>query len=192
MIFYQIQAYIKNNLGVNQNWKAIPHVWKPYCVKNCSVLVRLSFCWEMKVLARDRSSSSWLVWPRTRRHSSSTCRYNNVMKRSSYSFQNKMENKILMYLLPVWNLTNFFYCITATIIKLTSCHMVLGLGRYSHYRYTIDTDINRYVSIWSSCCIDTDDGDSRINNDYYGTKSIHGTLDFHTKRQDLSILSLNL
>ena len=31
-----------------------------------------------------------------------------------------------------------------------------------HYRYTIDTEINRYVSIRSSCCIDTDDGDSSL------------------------------
>jgi len=36
----------------------------------------------------------------------------------------------------------------------------LGLGRYSQYRYSIDTDINRYVSIRSSCCTDTDDGNS--------------------------------
>jgi len=36
----------------------------------------------------------------------------------------------------------------------------LGLGRYSQYRYSIDTDINRYVSIRPSCCTDTDDGDS--------------------------------
>ena len=39
--------------------------------------------------------------------------------------------------------------------------LYLGLGRYSHYRYSIDTEINRYVSIRSSCCTDTDDGDSR-------------------------------
>ena len=31
-----------------------------------------------------------------------------------------------------------------------------------HYRYTIDTEINRYVSIRSSCCTDTDDGDSPL------------------------------
>ena len=36
----------------------------------------------------------------------------------------------------------------------------IGLGRYSQYRYSIDTDINRYVSIRSSCRTDTDDGDS--------------------------------
>jgi len=41
---------------------------------------------------------------------------------------------------------------------------VLGLGQYSQYRYSIDTDINRYVSIRSSCCIDTDDGDSCKKN----------------------------
>jgi len=36
----------------------------------------------------------------------------------------------------------------------------IGLGRNSHYRYTIDTEMNGYVSIRSSCCIDTDDSDS--------------------------------
>ena len=58
----------------------------------------------------------------------------------------------------------------------------IGLGWYSHYRYTIDTDVNWYVSIRSSCCIDTDDCDSRINNDFFGTKTtcICCTLDFHT------------
>jgi len=35
--------------------------------------------------------------------------------------------------------------------KLTT----IGLGQYSHYRYTIETEINRYVSIRSSCCTDT-------------------------------------
>ena len=35
----------------------------------------------------------------------------------------------------------------------------LGLGRYSHYRYTFDTEINRYVSIGSSCRADKDEGD---------------------------------
>jgi len=59
----------------------------------------------------------------------------------------------------------------------------LGLGQYSHYRYTIDTDVNRYILIQSSCCIDTDDGDSRINNDYSGIKTKLCTLDFHTIRQ---------
>ena len=34
----------------------------------------------------------------------------------------------------------------------------LGLGRYSQYRYTIDTEVDRYVSIRSSCCIDTSGG----------------------------------
>jgi len=32
---------------------------------------------------------------------------------------------------------------------------ILGLGRYSPYRYNIDTEGNRYVSIPSSCRIDT-------------------------------------
>ena len=32
---------------------------------------------------------------------------------------------------------------------------LLGLGRYSQYQYTIDTEDNRYVSIRSSCCTDT-------------------------------------
>ena len=36
----------------------------------------------------------------------------------------------------------------------------LGLGRYNQYRYSIDIEINRYVSIRSSCRTDTDDGDS--------------------------------
>jgi len=40
----------------------------------------------------------------------------------------------------------------------THAHSV-GLGRYSHYRYTIDTEINQYVSIRSSCYTSTDDGD---------------------------------
>ena len=32
----------------------------------------------------------------------------------------------------------------------------LGLGdRPSHYQYTVDTEVNRYVSIRSSCCTDT-------------------------------------
>ena len=31
----------------------------------------------------------------------------------------------------------------------------IGLGRYSLYRYTIDTEINRYISIRSSCCTNT-------------------------------------
>ena len=31
----------------------------------------------------------------------------------------------------------------------------MGLGRYSHYGYTIDTEINQYVLIRSSCCTDT-------------------------------------
>jgi len=30
-----------------------------------------------------------------------------------------------------------------------------GLGQHSHYWYTIDTEINRCVSIQSSCCIYT-------------------------------------
>jgi len=49
---------------------------------------------------------------------------------------------------------------------------ILGLGRYSQYRYSIDTDINRYVSIPPSCCTDTD-GDSCKNNEYSGPKTIH-------------------
>jgi len=39
------------------------------------------------------------------------------------------------------------------LIKLVCCG--LGLWRFSHYRYTIDTEINQYVSIRSSCCTDT-------------------------------------
>ena len=31
----------------------------------------------------------------------------------------------------------------------------LGLGWYSHYRYTIDTETNRYLSIRSSSCTNT-------------------------------------
>jgi len=38
---------------------------------------------------------------------------------------------------------------------------ILGLGRYSHYQYSIDTETKRLVTKWSSCCTDTDDGDSR-------------------------------
>ena len=32
---------------------------------------------------------------------------------------------------------------------------LLGLGRYSQYWYTINTEDNRYISIRSSCCTDT-------------------------------------
>jgi len=39
------------------------------------------------------------------------------------------------------------------LVTITRC--VLGLGRYSPYRYNIDTEGNRYVSIQSSCRIDT-------------------------------------
>jgi len=38
--------------------------------------------------------------------------------------------------------------------------VLLELGRYSQYRYNIDTDTNWYVSIRSLCRTDTDDGDS--------------------------------
>ena len=34
-------------------------------------------------------------------------------------------------------------------ISVTGTMWKIGLGRYSHYRYTIDTEINRYVSIRS-------------------------------------------
>jgi len=64
------------------------------------------------------------------------------------------------------------YCICQNQLGLLGNIYTLLMGRYSHYRYTIDTDVNRYVSIRSSCCINTDDGDSRINNDYSGTKTI--------------------
>jgi len=37
------------------------------------------------------------------------------------------------------------------------------MGRYSPYRYNIDTENNRYVSIRSSCRIDTEYGDCRKN-----------------------------
>jgi len=44
-------------------------------------------------------------------------------------------------------------------LRLSSVHRTsdlrLGLGRYSPYRYNIDTEGNRYVSIQSSCRIDT-------------------------------------
>jgi len=59
--------------------------------------------------------------------------------------------------------------------------LLVGLGRYSQYRYSIDTDINRYVSIRSSCCTDTDDGGScKKKHEYFGPKTIGFTLDFHT------------
>ena len=38
---------------------------------------------------------------------------------------------------------------------LTIITCLLGLGRYSPYRYNIDTEGNRYVLIQSSCRIDT-------------------------------------
>ena len=62
---------------------------------------------------------------------------------------------------------------------------ILGLGQYSHYWYTIDTEINRNVSMRTSSCkpTDTDDGDSRKNNDYSGTKTIRFTIDFHAIKQ---------
>jgi len=62
---------------------------------------------------------------------------------------------------------------------------IIGLGRYSHYLYTIDTEINRNVSMRTSSCkpTDTDDGDSRKNNDYSGTKTIRFTIDFHAIKQ---------
>jgi len=52
------------------------------------------------------------------------------------------------------------------VILLLLCHPLeekrctVGLGQYSHYRNTIDTDINRYILIRPSCCTDTDDGDN--------------------------------
>ena len=54
----------------------------------------------------------------------------------------------------------------------------LGLKRYSHNRYTIDTEINRYLSIQSSSFTDTDDCDSRKNNYYSGIKIIISHLTF--------------
>ena len=56
----------------------------------------------------------------------------------------------------------------------------LGLGRYSLYRYSINTDTNRYVSIRPSCCTDLDEGDSCKNNDYSGPNTNRFILDFHT------------
>jgi len=41
------------------------------------------------------------------------------------------------------------------------CFFKIKAGTINHYRYTIDTEINLYVSIRSSCCTDTDDGDRR-------------------------------
>jgi len=38
-------------------------------------------------------------------------------------------------------------------IKVKTCG--LGLGRYSHYWYTIDTEVNRYVLIPSLSCTNT-------------------------------------
>jgi len=88
----------------------------------------------------------------------------------------RVQTTLYKYVMPFWSLNCFVFC-------LNFSKRSLGLGRYSHYRYTIDTDVNRYVSIRSSCCIDTDNGDSRINNDFSGTKTIRSTLDFHTIRQ---------
>jgi len=60
----------------------------------------------------------------------------------------------------------------------TDHQLLVGLGRYSHYRYTTDTEINRYVSILSSCRTDTDNGDRfPKNNDYSGHKTIQKSTD---------------
>jgi len=39
-------------------------------------------------------------------------------------------------------------------LPLKDCTVVV-LGRYNHYRYTIDTEINWYISIQSTCCTET-------------------------------------
>ena len=61
----------------------------------------------------------------------------------------------------------------------------LGLGRYSQYRYSIDTDINRYVSIRPSCCIDTDDGDSCKKQGLFRTQnySFHTSFLYNLKKK---------
>jgi len=70
---------------------------------------------------------------------------------------------------------------------------LIGLGRYSQYRYSIDTDINRYVSIRPSCCIDTDDGDScKKTRTIPDPKLLVSHLIFVQFNKNLSLLSLIL
>ena len=38
--------------------------------------------------------------------------------------------------------------------RLTGSETRAGTMHYSHYQYTIDTEINGYIFIWSSCCTD--------------------------------------
>jgi len=63
---------------------------------------------------------------------------------------------------------------------------ILGLGRYSHYCYTIDTK-NRAIPIDAVIKLptETDDGDSRKKNDYSETKTIRSTIEFHEIKQTL-------
>jgi len=71
--------------------------------------------------------------------------------------------------------------------------MELGLGRYSRYQYSIDTDIIQYVSIWPSCCTDTDDGDSCKNQRIFRTQNyLFHTWFLYNLTNILRILSLIL
>ena len=71
---------------------------------------------------------------------------------------------VIAFLVMFYRFNNYFKYEVATVrwwyVYGTGKQSELGLGRYSQYRYSINTDINRYVSIRQSCCTDTDDGDS--------------------------------
>jgi len=90
-----------------------------------------------------------------------------------------------------WKPIKLYYVKWLSFVKHSI--FLLGLGRYSHYLYNIDTEINRYISIWSAGCTDTDYGNSRKKQQLFRTQnySIQTWLAYNLAK-DLSISSLNL
>ena len=99
------------------------------------------------------SSNAGCMWAAGRREKqrplSGTCG-------SPYVYRTRYWSLVPDYVYsPIAKFQRKMFFLLGTLSRVLSTSLLLGLGRYSPYRYNIDTEGNRYISIQSSCRIDT-------------------------------------